>query len=202
MFGESDSAFSEHRSDERLIRRVRELGDKQAFEIIYKRYYKRLHGFARAFIREFQIAEDIIQNVFLKIWENKETWNPDGKLRHYLFTAVRNESLNYKRHARIVQDSANELSKVYEEKIDFDANEDQSDIILEIEKGINNLPPRCREIFLLNRKSGLTYTEIADYLGISINTVNTQMGRALETLRIFLSEHLSILLIVSANSFF
>lgn len=202
MFGESDSAFSEHRSDENLIRRVREHGDKKALEMIYKRYYKGLHGFARAFIREFQVAEDIIQNVFLKIWENKETWNPDGKLRHYLFTAVRNESLNYKRHSRIVKDSAIELSRIYEERRDFDVDEDQSDIKLEIEKGINNLPPRCREIFLLNRKSGLTYTEIALYLDISINTVDTQMGRALETLRIFLSEHLSIILVISAHTIF
>lgn len=201
MTDESDSILNEFRSEESLIRRVREKGDKQAFEIIYKSYYKRLHGFARTYIREFQVAEDIIQTVFLKIWENKETWEPKGKLRHYLFNAVRNESLNFKRHTRIVQGSEAELLRIYEERIEFEAIGEESDIKIEIEKGINHLPPRCREIFLLNRRSGLTYVEIAEYLDISINTVNTQMGRALETLRIFLSEHLSIILVISFYSF-
>lgn len=182
--------------EKQWVREVRENGDQESFEKIFKTYYKRLHGFAYSFVEQAESAEDIVQSVFLRIWMQKEHWNPPGTVKHYLFTAVKNEALNILRHEKIIIDAEEEVIrsfKEYEWKNEFNESVDREEVRIKIESGINKLPPRCRQIFLLNRRSGLTYIEIAEYLGVSINTVNTQMGRALKSLRDYLADYLPAL---------
>ena len=176
-----------------LARKVRMEGDRDAFEKLFRTYYKRLHGFAYTYVRQVETAEDIIQTVFLKIWSDRDTWNPPGAVKSYLFTAVRNEALNVLRHSKIIAETEEDVIETFRElkqsadPYDRPASEEFHN---QVQKGIEKLSPRCRQIYLLNRQSGLTYTEIADYLGVSINTVNTQMGRALRFLRDHLSKYL------------
>lgn len=195
----------EHMEEKRWVRRVREEGDRQAFEKIFKAYYKRLHGFAYSYLMQSEIAEDVVQSVFLKIWSQREAWDPPGTVKQYLFAAVRNEALNKIRHQNVVDEAEDEVIHTFENfkehthsAEDFEIKE----LRAAIQKGIDELPPRCRQIFILNRRSGLTYKEIAEYLDISINTVNTQMGRALKSLRNYLSDYLPAFIAAGVSRLF
>ena len=186
------------------VRRVREDDDREAFEKIFREYYKRLHGFAYTYVEERTAAEDIVQSVFLKIWSDRGNWDPPGTVKQYLFAAVRNEALNQLRHQKIVSETQDDVILKFRELNQEKAENlaETEALRLKIEEGILELPHRCRQIFLLNRRSGLTYTEIADYLGISINTVNTQMGRALKSLRDTLSDYLPALITAGISRLF
>ena len=197
--------FPDHMAEKVLVRKVRMDGDRTAFETLFRAYYKRLHGYAFTFVKNPETAEDIVQTVFLNIWADKDIWDPPGTVREYLFIAVRNQSLNVLRHQKVVADSEKDVIRRFEdlkkdvlplEEADFQEFKKQ------VQLGIDNLPARCREIYLLNRRSGLTYTEIADYLGVSINTVNTQRGRALKSLRGHLSDFLPAFIAAGISKLF
>lgn len=196
---------SRHMREKQWVRKVREEGDRSAFEKLFRAYYKRLHGFAYSYIEQKETAEDIVQSVFLKIWIQRENWNPPGTVKQYLFAAIRNETLNMLRHEKIIVDAEDDVIRSFREplrKIDIGEQSDTDCLRKKINEGIQRLPSSCRQIFLLNRRSGLTYTEIADYLGVSINTVNTQMGRALKSLRDHLSDYLPVLLAAGISGLF
>jgi RNA polymerase sigma-70 factor, ECF subfamily len=193
--------------EKQWARKVREEGDRHAFEKIFRSYYKRLHGFAYSYVGQAETAEDIVQTVFLKIWSQKGDWNPPGTVKQYLFAAVRNEALNKLRHRKVADDAEDEVIRSFEEfqataEIASEGDCDAEELRKTIQRGIDELPPRCRQIFLLNRRSGLTYQEIAGYLGVSINTVNTQMGRALQSLRNSLSDYIPAFITAGISKLF
>ena len=182
--------------EKQWVRKVREHGDRAVFETLFRTYYKQLHGFAYSYVERKECAEDIVQSIFLKIWMNRETWDPPGTVKHYLFAAVRNEALNELRHRKVESDAEEELSVTFRElkRQKYSEDDPELDALREaIQNGIDRLPSRCRQIYLLNRRSGLTYTEIADFLNISVNTVGTQMGRALESLRKSLTDYVPLI---------
>jgi len=196
---------SRHMQEKQWVRKVREEGDRVAFEKLFREYYKRLHGFAYSYIEQKETAEDIVQSVFLRIWIQKENWDPPGTVKQYLFAAIRNEALNKLRHEKIIAIAEDDVIKSFREHhqiIEIGEQADTEVLRKKINDGIYKLPPHCRQIFLLNRKSGLTYAEIADYLDISINTVNTQMGRALKSLRDHLSDYLTVLIAAGISGLF
>ena len=197
--------FPDLMAEKVLVRKVRMDGDRTAFETLFRAYYKRLHGYAFTFVKNPETAEDIVQTVFLNIWADKDIWDPPGTVREYLFIAVRNQSLNVLRHQRVISDTKQEVIRHFEQlKNDVLPFEviDAKEFDKQIQICIDNLPSRCREIYLLNRRSGLTYTEIASYLGVSINTVNTQMGRALKSLRDHLSDFLPAFIAAGISKLF
>lgn len=183
----------QHMEEKQFVRSVCEEGDRAAFEKIYRTYYKRLHGYAYSYMRRSQDAEDVVQTVFLRIWAQRESWDPPGTVKHYLFAAVRNEALNILRHEQIIDEAEEEIARIVKQRetpTPSDDGPEVEDLRKAIHKGIDRLPFQCRQIFLLNRRSGLTYSEIAEDLDISVNTVGTQMGRALKALRKYLSDYL------------
>lgn len=195
----------QHMEEKSWVREVREKGDRQAFGNIFRAYYKRLHGFAYSYLMQKEAAEDVVQSVFLNIWSQRESWDPPGTVKQYLFAAVRNEALNKIRHQNVVQEKEDDVVQIFKELKDQTYTEDDHnlrELKVEIQRGIEALPPRCRQIFILNRKSGLTYSEIAEYMDISINTVNTQMGRALKSLRHYLSDYLPALIVTGVSRLF
>src|SRR6056297_2042885 len=101
--------------EKQWVRRVREEGDRSAFEKLFRSYYKQLHGFAYTYVCKQEQAEDIVQTIFFRIWLNKEDWDPPGKVKHYLFNAVRNEALNVIRHEKIKNDSKEEVTQLFRE---------------------------------------------------------------------------------------
>lgn len=172
--------------EKQWVRYVREKNDRSAFELIYRKYYKSLNGYAYSYLKHAQDAEDVVQTVFLKIWANRESWDPPGTVKQYLFAAVRNEALNVLRHEQVIDKAEEEITHIVKQQLSptpSATDPEAEELRKAIQKGIDQLPPKCRQIFMLNRRNGLTYSEIAEDLDVSVNTVATQMGRALKSLR-------------------
>jgi RNA polymerase sigma-70 factor, ECF subfamily len=179
--------------DERIIRDdnwVRDLntGDKKAFESIYKCYYSQLYHFLLRYTGSEAVIEDIIQQVFFKIWQNRENIEPRGTLKSYLFSAVRNQALKQiefdKKLSRVDTEILNNRA-VYQK------NPEESMQLKELEEAyqtaVEKLPEKRRHIFLMHRQDNLTYKEIAAVLNISVKTVETQISRSLKFLATSLS---------------
>jgi RNA polymerase sigma-70 factor, ECF subfamily len=169
------------------VRKIRE-GDQKAFESLYRFYYPRLGQFLMRYVKCQRAAEDIIHNVFYKIWINRTRLEPNGTLKAYLYTAVRNEALNYLEYEQIrdhsdiddhtdLQTSESCPEKEIEHK-------EFKEAVLHV---VGQLPKRQRLIFQMHRSDQMTYKTIASVLDISINTVQTQMSRSIK----FLSEKLA-----------
>ena len=158
-------------------------GDKGAFKILFETYYAILCAYAFQFVKNNETAEEMVQSVFVKLWEKHHSLEIETSLKHYLYRSVRNQSLNYIQHKKI-QDHF--VKKSYEEQTrNYVPRENFPDpgLMKKIEASINSLPEKRRNIFRLNREEGLKYKEIAQKLNISIKTVENQMGAALRTLR-------------------
>lgn len=148
------------------------------FSDLYLTYYSKLVRFAKEFVEHEEDAENITQDVFTDLWEKRDFITHIENMNAYLFRLVRNRCLDYLRHKVFEQRYMESLQLSCEE----DAVEDHDTEIL-IRAAINSLPKRCRDIFLLSRVEGLKYREISEHLGISVNTVECQMGIALKKLR-------------------
>jgi len=165
-------------------------GDSSAFELMFRSYYPRLCQFAYRSIRSTEAAEDLVQSVFLNIWKNRRDWNPRCKPCMYLYKATRNQVINYLKHKNV--ENLAEFVDVFSIQIEKRTPEDtfrEKQCSEAIYKSVNRLPERCRLIFLMKKEDGLTYNEISEILGISVKTVETQMGRALRFLRENLTEY-------------
>lgn len=148
------------------------------FSDLYLTYYSKLVRFAKEFVEHEEDAENITQDVFADLWEKRDFIAHIENMNAYLFRLVRNRCLDYLRHKVFEQRYMESLLLSCEE----DTMEDHDTEIL-IRAAINSLPKRCRDIFLLSRVEGLKYREISEHLGISVNTVECQMGIALKKLR-------------------
>lgn len=162
-------------------------GNKQSFEILFKRFYAPLCAYAYTYVHDYDEAEDLIQGFFAKIWDSQPDIRINTSVKNYFFRSVRNLSLNHIKHRAVVDQHQKETLRNMEIA---DNEQSASDFVLveRINFHIDQLPPKRREIFLLSRQHDLKYREIADRLNISVKTVETQMGLALKELRNKLSE--------------
>lgn len=178
--------------DERVFREnnwVRGInnGDQKAFEAMYRYYYPRLAQFIMRYVHSKRSAEDVVQNIFYRLWKNRVRLEPKGTLRSYLYTAARNQSLKHlakqknENHSALFYYPHLEGNLLPEERIEY------KEFVEAFQDAVKQLPERRRHIFLLHREDKLTYREIAEVLEISIKTVETQMSRSIK----FLTEKLS-----------
>ena len=158
-------------------------GDRGAFETVFREHYAPLVRFAEVMLRSREAGEDIVQEVLLSLWRQRETLKVDDSLRAYLYRAVRNRALNSVRNDRVRREAMPHLVREAPEITTGEAELLEGELETAARGAIAELPPRCREIFELSRFKGLRYGEIAETLGISVKTVETQMGRALKSLR-------------------
>jgi len=173
-------------------------GHKSTFEAVFKTHYKMLCKFAIQYVKNTDTAEEIVQSVFYNIWKNKENFTISQSIKAYLFTATRNNCLQYLNHKNIerkyvsatLQGIPNQFSETPLNTIN--ANE----INAIIEQTLNNLPENCSKIFKLNRFENLKYNEIADILNISVKTVEANITKALKAFRINLSQYLHLIITV------
>lgn len=165
------------------------------FDKIYVMYYSRMFRFAKEYVLFDEDAENIVQDVFLLLWEKREVLDIQISLVSYLFALVKNKSLDYLRHKVIADEYKEELSAklVSLESLNYSFTSDE-----EIEQilmtAIDKLPERCRQVFLKSRIEGKKNREIADELDLSMSTVENQMTIALRKLRIELKDYLPLLL--------
>ena len=174
-------------NDAQLVNRIRG-GDGAAFDQMVRTHYRDLFDFAVALVGVPAVAEDVIQDVLLNVWERRATWQPVPTSRAYLFAAIRNRSYNALRDRRVY--SAPPIDEPATTESDELAR--YSDLVRDYRLAVRDLPDRRREVYRLSRLYGLTYEEIAAVLGISPNTVRSQIAAALKHLRRRLGEHLFI----------
>ena len=180
-------------NDNRLFQEIK-AGKKQSFEQLFRAYYSPLCVFAHRFIDDADDCEEVVQDFFLKIWEKRNEIDITTSVKSYLFGSVRNRCFNYLKHQKIKQQYQNNIIHLTDSD-SYQSNEFlEIDLIEKINRCIAELPDRRREIFVLNREKGLKYREIADQLGISIKTVETQMGHALRELREKLKDYRQLLI--------
>jgi RNA polymerase sigma-70 factor, ECF subfamily len=174
-----------------LSKRIR-IGDEQALELLFRKYYSRLCSYANKYVNDPEEAREIVQEVFIKIWERREDIDPEESLGPYLFRITCNNSINRLRHRKVVGKYAEIYKLVYVDNAEISPHESliASELTQNISKALKKIPPRCRQIFNLSRVDGLKYSEIAYTLNISVKTVEAQMSKALNILRLELRDYL------------
>ena len=169
-------------------------GEGETFEMLFKAHFKSLYGYAYTIIKDEMAAEEMVQNVFLKIWEKKGGLNIQSPALAYLYKSVYHESLNYLKHQKVK--AAYQAHTTYQMKnqADHASKIMLSELEQQINKALDELPEQCRTIFQMSRFEELKYQEIADRLGLSIKTVENQMGKALKIMRLKLVDYLPFLI--------
>lgn len=166
-------------------------GDIKEFEKFFRAFYKPLLNYAYRFFEDQQDAEEIIQDLFFKIWEKRARLEINSSLSSYLFRAVRNnclQSIKYQKNKTKYQAYIKNQPNNYQDSEPLEALE-YSELNEKVNHILNELPDRCQEIFRLNRFQGLKYKEIALELKISIKTVEANMSKALKHFRVSLEEY-------------
>lgn len=161
------------------------------FEAFYKQWYPRVDNFARRYIADIQEAENVVQEVFVNIYERRDILSDDINLTVYLFSAVKNRCINYltrklrKRTVYLADCEQHYLDILSLRTLEqFDVHfPDETSIRKRLDEALEALPPRCRQIFMMNKIEGKKQKDIAEELGISINTVESQMAIAYKKLR-------------------
>ncbi len=182
-------------SDSDLVARLK-TDDALAYTEIYERYYYLMFVFAYKKLRDEDLAKDIVQELFTNFWEKRDGINSFNNFAAYLYTSIRNRVFDFIAHQNV---SSKYLQSISEYSLtESNANTDhlirEKQLKAYIESAINELPIKMREVFLLSRKSELTYKEIAQKLSISERTVNNQISNALSRLKIKLGVFVIIIL--------
>jgi RNA polymerase sigma-70 factor (ECF subfamily) len=169
--------------DTEIIGRIRE-GDVGQFESLFRSSYVSLVRYAKTLIKDHDTAEEMVQDLFFRLWQDKEKIKIESSLNGYLFRSVHNKCLHYIEHNKVVERHAEEMS--YRQT---NIQENPSDILqyqelqARIARILEKLPERCGKIFCMSRFEGLKYAEIAEKLSVSVKTVESNMGRALKEFR-------------------
>lgn len=176
--------------------------DADSFEALFREHYPRLCELVHGYVRSREVAEDIVQDLFLTLWSKRRSGGSVELTAAYLFVAARNRALKHLRHGRVVarahEQVAAERSREAPDRADDDVR--YGEATAAVEAAIAGLPDRCREVFLLSRRQHMSYAEIAAALGISVKTVEVQMWRALRKLRAALVEYLPAVAVALAAS--
>jgi len=174
--------------DSDIIGRIRQ-GDKQEFEKLFRSSYVSLVRYAKTLLRDHDAAEEIVQELFFRLWQDRQNLRVESSLNGYLFRSVHNRSLHYIEHQKVVSRHAGEVAAAAEltsepvtEAIYY------SELQTRVARVLDRLPERCRVIFRMSRFEGLKYNEIADKLAVSLKTVEADMGKALREFRKALAE--------------
>lgn len=168
-------------------------GEEEAFKEMFRAYYPKLCGFAADYVNSVDRARDIVQDVFLKIWDCRDEWVIRSSLSSYLYQAAKNRALNEIRQTESKQDAEKHLKHNTTALAQRTAEDNfhMEELSKDVEAAIAELPDRRRRAFLLHRRHGFTYKEIAQIMEIAPKTVENHIGRALKSLRKELADHLS-----------
>lgn len=185
-------------ADNELIENLRK-GDVEAFDLVYEKYAQRLYAFSLKYLRSVEETEELVQSVFLKVWENQKNLKKETSFKSYLFTIAYNEICNLFRRRKYQQKFAAETTTENQETADV--TEDQVDyqsVLQQVEIIIAQLPEKQKIIFMKSRIEGKSTKEIASELGLSPGTVDNYISEALKFIRTGLKDkHLSVLLFFS-----
>ena len=200
MISDGQNRIYKQYSEPEIIEKIK-AGDTKIFEALFGEYYYNLCRFTAGLIKSSSAAEDIVQDIFVKVWENRTKLSSDESLKAYLYRASKNRALNYLKHLKIAGNWAEASRENIAQNLpDPEKELLKKELFSSVNDAVKKLPEKCRTIFILQRKEGLTYKEISEVLNISINTVETQMGRALKKMRKIMFPYLSSLLIIISTA--
>jgi RNA polymerase sigma-70 factor (ECF subfamily) len=174
-------------------------GDSRSLELLFRRLYPQLCAFANKYLHDLDEAEEVVQEVFYRIWKNRKNLDEHQSIKAYLFTAVKNNCFSLLEHYKVKDKYSAVLEYVYRTAENETLLHDSliaHELERDFSKALEQLPPDCRRIVELSRFEGLKYQEIADRLNISIKTVETQMSRALAKIRVQLKDYLVVVVLL------
>lgn len=176
-------------------------GHLASFEMVFKAWYPVMCNFAHSLTNNREDSEEIVQSVFVNLWEKREEIKIDQSAKAYLFRSVRNACLNQWKHKKVRQDFAKDQAAAFSGSAFENPGEEMHGQELEarIAKALEKIPTQCREVFTLSRFGELKYSEIADKMGISVKTVENQMGKALRIMREELKDYLIVIVMLGGN---
>lgn len=177
--------------------------NRSAFETLFRQYYAPLVRFAKEILKDTDRAEDMVQEVFVKVWEKRHQINIETGIKPYLYMAVKNHCLSVLRveeRNAYLDDSFGDDIRASSNQADLQTN--TIHLKQHISEAIEKLPPKCALIFKMSRFEEKTYQEIADTLELSVKTIENQMGRALQLLRLHLHSYLNIIILAISLKFF
>lgn len=169
--------------------------DDTAFEQLFKAHYKALHIYVNTMIRDEEMAEEIVQSRFMKFWENRELLNIQTSVKAYLYKCVYHDTLNFLKHEKVKTRYQNYTLHNSQDSAPASHRIELSELESSVHGAMKDLPEQCRLIFHMSRFEELKYREIAEQLGLSIKTVESQMGKALRILRLKLVDFLALILL-------
>jgi RNA polymerase sigma-70 factor (ECF subfamily) len=179
-----------HNQDLYFFSRLKQ-GDEDAFDYLFNFYYPGLIVYANKFLADNHLAQEIVQGVFLKLWQDRRYIEINSSVKSYVFRSVRNKCLDILKHRKIEDEYAR---KVLDEQEPSNENTwdtyVESELYLILIREIEKLPPECQKIFRYSRIRNLTNREIAEKFDLSIKTVENQISKALKVLRSALKEYL------------
>ncbi len=171
-------------------------GDKNAFDVVFRRFYPGLVIFASQFVLDEPAAEEIVQDFFMRLWEKRTGLVFTGSLKSYFFTSVKNRCFNYLKHRRIEQEVIEKLKVLSRRSLLFDPDVYVvSELQEEITRAVNALPERCRDVFIMSRFNGMNNDEIARELKLSKRTVETHISNAIAALRRDLNKYVDLIIL-------
>lgn len=189
-------AYVEH-SEKELVSLLNH-GDETALRTLYERYIQRLYGFIVRTTKSPELAEDIVQDVFANIWENRHRIDPEQSFKSYVFTVAKNQLLNLLQRIQHESNILHEISRyanlaenTTEETLNFT---ESNALFLE---AMQKLPSQCREVFERCKIQGKSYKQVAEELSISEGTVNSQMVKAIKIIRKYINLKQALLLLIA-----
>jgi RNA polymerase sigma-70 factor (family 1) len=179
-------AINEYKSDYELVEKLRK-GDIEAFDQVFKKYGDRLFGFALSYLKSKEETEGLVQNVFLKIWENRKNLKKESSLKSYLFTIAYHNMCEIFRKKQIHEKFVKERSITIDATLNLEKQLEYKATIEQVDQLIDKLPEKQRIIFIKSRKEGKSTREIAEEMNLAPGTVDNQISAALK----FLRKHIS-----------
>ncbi|MDA3891517.1 MAG: RNA polymerase sigma-70 factor [Salinivirgaceae bacterium] len=169
---------------------------KQKLEALFHEHFTPLVYFAQKYLGDLDSSKEVVHNVFVKIWENRNEFEFDKPAKSYLFTSVYNRSMNAIRDKKkFVNSEDDEVHAATLERGEFTDSMEVSELEGKINSAIQKLPQKCKEVFELSRFEGKKYAEIAEHLNISVKTVEAQMSKALKVLKVELKDYIYLLIL-------
>lgn len=171
-----------------------------AFEQLFKTHYNALHAYANMLLKDIDAAEEVVQAMFLKLWEKRQLLEVQTSVKAYLYKCVYNDSLNLLKHEKVKSKYQDFTMHTMNTHADAASSKvELTELRQKLNVALNELPEQCRTIFQLSRFEELKYREIAEQLSISVKTVESQMSKALKILRVKLVDFLVLLIMGLAN---
>lgn len=198
MHRENPGQLQQH-TDIELVHKIRE-GDVKSFERVFNQYAESLVRYAETILKNTYEAEDVVQQLFVQFWAKRETVEINTSLKSYLYRATHNSSLNKIKQQGVKENYAAYYTYVGNHVAGSAAQYVEGKEVSEaIGAAIEELPEQCRKVFKMSRFGHLKYQQIADELGISVKTVENQMGKALKHMRVRLKDYIAMVLVYLMN---